>query len=106
MKSFYALTPEDLGELYVQACSGYLPDTAQVLVGDVKRWLQAGGLNHRLNEAATIASAVLNIATAAQPEPQPVATPEQAAWANDIMQGTTATDLPQGGELYAFLTGR
>lgn len=106
MKSYYALTPQDLGEMYVQSRAGYLPDTAEKLMGDVRRWLRAEGLDHRLNEASAIASAALSVVIDRQPDPQSVQQPEEVAWANDIMQGTTAREIPQGSELYSFLTGR
>ncbi len=119
MKSYFALTPEALAELYVDSKGGqeFLPVTAATLIEDIRRYLIRSQLDHRVEDAIEIAQAVLRIAEEIQeqkPIRQPMPTPEAANWANDIMQGTTATDaalqydIAAGdprASLAAFLTG-
>jgi hypothetical protein len=86
MRSHFALEPAQIAEMYVRAKGGAhdLPRTAKALYEDVKAYLRDHGLDHRLDEAAEIAIAAYELAKA---ELQPVASPEQTAWANDQAQG-------------------
>lgn len=114
MRSHYALTEETLAELYVGSKGGYLPTTPEALEADIERHLRGGRMLHRLPDVPEIARAVRRIAAemADEPEPvaQPVMSPEQAAWQENLRQGTTADDAAlqypdMRHHLAAFLTG-
>lgn len=96
MRSYYALSNEDLAELFVGARGGYLPTSSEALEGDVERHLRAGRMIHRLPDVPEIARAVRRIAAELADEQEPVAPPvmsaEQAAWQENLRQGTTADD--------------
>lgn len=114
MRSYFHLTPENLGELYVQSKGGpdYLATSADALVADIQRWLRSSGLDHRLNEASTIASAAFDLVPEFEPAPLPIPSPEEFAWTENQRAGW-GDQQPYHGmpasdprvELATFLTG-
>lgn len=86
MKSYNVLTEAQLAEHYLAHKGGArgLPMTARSLHEDVKQYLRSRGMEHRVDDAVAIAIAAYEMA---QVELQPVATPEQSAWQNDVQQG-------------------
>jgi hypothetical protein len=57
MKSHFALEPLQLAEYYVASKGdpSFLAGTGAALADDVRRYLQANGLHHRLEDAVVIA---------------------------------------------------
>jgi hypothetical protein len=87
VKSWNALSEADIARFYVEHRGGprSLPVTGTALYEDVRSYLQANRLDHRLNESAAIATEAYEIVKRAQAQQLP--TPEQVAWANDQAQG-------------------
>jgi hypothetical protein len=64
MKTYHALSEAEVARFYVQSKGAveFLPRNADALVADVERYLRASRLDHRLDEAVTIAKAAFEIA--------------------------------------------
>lgn len=86
MRSYNVLTERQLAEHYLAHKGGAsgLPMTAKSLREDVRQYLHGRGLAHRLADAVDVAIEAYELAKA---ELQPVASPEQTQWVNDVQQG-------------------
>jgi hypothetical protein len=94
VKSYFALTPEEIAGLYVTAKGGprQLPRTAPSLYEDVGEYLRSHGLEHRLNEAAEIAQHAYEVAKQVLDQEVPVQAEAAAAFRANVEGGTTASD--------------
>jgi hypothetical protein len=94
MKSYFALSPAEIAEHYLASKGdpSCLPDTASVLVEDVRRYLQIHGLNHRLEDDIEIAQAAVQLAREAMVQAPP-ATEHEAAYVAAVQQGTSDAEL-------------
>ena len=89
MKSWNALSESDLAELYLQSkgSSPVLSGTAAGLVADVREWLIRGGMNHRVDEAAAIASQAFGTIQQIREHSVPAQSQTEAAWSADLHEG-------------------
>jgi hypothetical protein len=64
LKTYYALSEADIAQHYLNGKGSVdlLPRNADALVADVERYLRASKLDHRLDEAVTIAREAFTIA--------------------------------------------
>ena len=92
MKPYFAIECADLARYYLDSKGdpSFLPDTATALVEDIKRYLVANALQHRLEDVVDIAIAANELAQQALAQTPPVTDPEFEA---QVQQGTTANDL-------------
>jgi hypothetical protein len=103
MKSYYALEPAEIAEMYVRAKGGprQLPRTERALYADVQGYLGSHGLDHRLNEAAEIAEHAYLIAQQVLAQEAPTPSEAEAAFRANVEGGTTASDA----ELAQYVSG-
>jgi hypothetical protein len=103
MKSYYALEPAEIAEMYVRAKGGprQLPRTARSLYDDIQAYLTGHGMQHRLNEAAEIAEHAYLIAQQVLAQEVPASSEAQAAFRANVEGGTTASDA----ELAEYVSG-
>lgn len=94
MKSWFALTPEEIARLYVGTKGGprQLPRTARSLYDDIQTYLREHGMDHRLNESAEIAEHAYAIASQVLAQEVPAPSEADVAFRAEIEGGTTASD--------------
>lgn len=94
MKSYFALTPSEIAEMYVRAKGGprQLPRTARSLYDDIQSYLRDHGMDHRLNEAAEIAEHAYLIAQQVLAQEVPASSEAETAFRANVEGGTTADD--------------
>jgi hypothetical protein len=94
VKSYFALTSEEIAGLYVTSKGGprQLPRTARSLYDDIQTYLREHGMDHRLDEAAEIAQHAYEVAKQVLDQEVPVQAEAAAAFRANVEGGTTASD--------------
>jgi hypothetical protein len=94
MKSYFALEPATIAEMYVRAKGGprQLPRTARSLYDDIRTYLTGHGMQHRVNEAAEIAEHAYLIAQQVLAQEAPAPSEADVAFRANVEGGTTADD--------------
>lgn len=94
MKSFFALTPEEIAQHYVNAKGGprQLPRTARSLYDDIRSYLTEHGMEHRVGESAEIAQHAYAIAQQVLAQEAPAPSEADVAFRANVEGGTTADD--------------